>query len=315
MILKQHISVFIFALVCAGVLSISMAQAEPRQEHTRSVMLQKMFAAKTESRKSDNKGSTKGLYTTGKGTSHVETINGRDFVVYTPPGRTGKKRNLPLLIVLHGGFGSADQIHKYIGLDPYADQNNFIIAYLNGTKVAAGLPEKFRGWNAGGCCGQPQARNIDDIGFVTDVIKFMKRNYNIDSNRVYGTGHSNGAMMTQRIMCETDLYHDAVTLSGTLQMDIKSCPRARGEHVLNIHGVDDENLPVAGGYTVKGLNKKTNYKSQAYTKQVFDRSGATYDLLLLEGADHNPQTLNAALWKTEGVSLPQKIVSELGLDR
>ena len=91
-------------------------------------------------------GSDKGFYTKGSGESHSEILDGRSFIVYTLPNihQTGR---IPLLLVLHGGFGNASQIQNYMGLDPYADKDGFIVAYLNGTQVATGLPAKFQGWN------------------------------------------------------------------------------------------------------------------------------------------------------------------------
>lgn len=276
-------------------------------------LLAKLIEKRMENRKK-GKGSDKGFYVEGKGKSITENLNGRSFIIYLPPSLP-RKGDIPLLVVLHGGFGNARHIKNYIGLDPLADKNGFAVAYLNGTQVAAKLPAKFQGWNAGGCCGQPQIRKVDDIGFITNVIGFISEKYGIDPAQVYGTGHSNGGMMTQRIMCETDLYKSGVSISATLQLDIKVCPKAEGDHIMNIFGKDDRNVPIEGGHTSVGFNKRTNYKSQAYAQEVFERSGATYDLLLLEGADHSPETINAVLWKTQNRSLPETIVSYLELDQ
>ncbi len=189
------------------------------------------------------------------------------------------------------------------------------MAYLDGTQVAKKLPPKFKGWNAGDCCGQPQARDIDDISFIRAVIDSMHDAYGINKSHVYGTGHSNGGMMTQRIVCETNLYKGAVSLSGTLQMNVTSCPSARGANLVNIHGAKDANLPPEGGHTIKGFNKKTSYKSQQFSKAVFAKSGATYDLLLLKDADHSPLTLNGVLIEEHGMTLPETIVHYLKLDQ
>lgn len=284
--------------------------AEDGNERKRGI-IKRMMAQKRESANNPD-GSKKGFYVKGKGQSHNETLMDRDFIVYTPP-KLPKHGDVPLLVVLHGGFGNAAHIQNYIGLDAMADKGGFIVAYLNGTKVARGLPEKMQGWNAGGCCGQPEAKQVDDVGFISRVIGFIAQKYGADINRVYGTGHSNGGMMTQRIICETDLYQNGVSISGTLQMDRQSCPNARGNVMVNIHGAQDENLPIEGGHTEKGFNKKTDYKSQAYARSVFESSGARYDLILLQGADHSPETINAKLWETENMSLPHKIVRTLGL--
>lgn len=261
----------------------------------------------------ESKGSKEGFYVRGKGQSINETINGRTFITYLPQS-FDKTQNLPLLIVLHGGMGSGAQIKNYIGLEPYADQGNFILVFADGTQVARKLSDRFKGWNAGGCCGVPEADNVDDIGFLSDVIDYMHTTYKVDKNQVFGTGHSNGAMMTLRVMCETDLYNGAITLSGTLQMDVKTCPSAQGAKIMNIHGSEDKNLPPEGGHTSAGINKKTLYTSQTFTQEVFKKSGGHYELVLLEGVDHSPNSINEGLIKVYGKTVPEMIVDYLKLD-
>ncbi len=291
----------------------------PQPSHSREKnsegFLGKIIKKKMEQRENENnnKGSKEGLYIQGSGKSENLQLGDRTFTLYTPKS-FDKTKNRPLLIVLHGGFGSAKQIQNYIGLDPLADKFGFAVAYMDGTQVARKLPEKFKGWNAGDCCGQPQANNIDDVSFISGAIEYMHNNYGIDKSHVYGTGHSNGAMMTQRIICETDLYKDAITLSGTLQMDVKTCTKSKGSRIKNIHGAKDTNLPVEGGHTVEGFNKKTDYNSQESTKSVFAASGTNYELLILEEADHSPATLNEGLINTYGKTLPETIVEYLNLD-
>lgn len=273
-----------------------------------------IFADRQDNKRGQMVIANKGFYKNGNGTLETLTLNDRDFIVYTPVKYSSSddvKR--PLLIVLHGGLGRASQIQNYIGLDPLADQKDFIVAYLDGTKVSRKLSKKRKGWNAGGCCGLPEDSKVDDIGHITNVIDYMESHYNIDKNRVFGTGHSNGGMMTQRIFCETDLYASAVSISGTLQIENASCKAASGKKILNIHGAQDANLPPEGGHTTTGVNKETKYKSQDYAREIYERDGAQYDLLLLEGAEHKPDTINLVLIKTEGMTLPEKIVSYLGL--
>jgi len=257
-------------------------------------------------------GSNQGLYVRGKGTLLQHSINDREILIYLPP-TLKKKGDIPLLIVLHGGFGQATQIQNYLGIDPLADQGKFIVTYVDGTKVSRRLPDKFKGWNADGCCGEPMRAKIDDVTHIKKIITYLTEMYGIDPNQVYGTGHSNGAMMTQRMMYETNLYQSAVSISGTLQMEDHSYSYAKGKHLLNIHGTMDDNVPIEGGHTKAGINKQTAYKSQSYSKDLFERSGGQYDLLLLKGADHKPETINAKLIETEHLTLPQKIISYLGL--
>lgn len=277
------------------------------------IIMQKMMDKRADNGTAQVESSKQGLNILGAGTAETRKIGARDFIVYTPPSLPPEGAR-PLLVALHGGFGNGSQIRGYLGIEPYADKYGFMVAYPSGTAVSRALSDNRAGWNGGECCGQPSETNVDDVGFITSVVDTLAANDGVDKKQVYGTGHSNGAIMTYRLLCETDLYRAAVPLSGTLELDVDSCPAAKNKPILAIHGENDQNLPVAGGHTTTGINARTNYRSQEYTRRVFMKSGAAYQLVILPGAEHRPETLNAALLKTENMTLPQTIVHFLGLD-
>ena len=66
-----------------------------------------------------------------------------------------------LVVVLHGGFGTAAQARQSYGWDAKADAEGFVVVYPNGIDKA---------WNAGTCCGRPQREGIDDVKFLGAVI-------------------------------------------------------------------------------------------------------------------------------------------------
>ena len=246
-------------------------------------------------------------------------FGGRDLLVYSP-------RNLPpigtraLVVVLHGGLGNAAMIENGLGerglkLDAVAEKDGFVVAYLNGTKVARLLGPNRLGWNAGGgCCGVPAQENVDDVGYITGAVKYLSGKYGIDPKRVFGMGHSNGAMMTMRMMCETNVYQAAISISGPLNLDGQSFPNVKGKRILSIHGADDQNVPVAGGRGTKAISG-VDYKSEEYTKQVLIHSGAEYRLQIVPGADHALANIDQRIRDIEGVSLAEKSAKFFGLAR
>jgi poly(3-hydroxybutyrate) depolymerase len=127
-------------------------------------------------------------------------------------------------------------------------------------------------------------------------------------------GHSNGAMMTQRLMCETRLYAAAVAISGPLNLETGNCPAARGKRLLAIHGADDENVPIAGGRGTKGMSEAV-YSSEKRTRQIFTGSGASYDLQVVAGADHQLDHIDTAIQQTEGQTIAEKAARFFGLVR
>lgn len=240
-----------------------------------------------------------------------ESYDGRDFVVYMP-------QNLPpagarlLVIGLHGGLGNDRAFEKKIKMDAVAEKHGFIVAYLNGTPVGQILPGSMKGWNAGGgCCGVPFKRNVDDVGYIKAATDYLAQKYGIANGRIFVIGHSNGAMMSQRMLCTTQVFAAAVAISGPLNIDVDSCPAASGKRVLSIHGIEDKNVPVNGGFGTKGV-KDINYKSEAYTNNVYDRSGASYSLITVS-ADHSLENIDAALIQAQKVSIAEKAASFFGL--
>ncbi len=246
-----------------------------------------------------------------------ENYAGRDFIVYVP-SRLPPPGTRALVVVLHGGLGNAQRIvaqqsEHGLNLNAEADQDGFLVAYLNGTPVTRFLGADKLGWNAGGgCCGQPAANNIDDVAYIKSTVQYLARQFAVDPQRVYGMGHSNGAIMSLRVICETGIYAAAISIAGPVSGDNASCPGARGKRILAIHGTEDTNVPVDGGRGTKGLSGVV-FNSEQRSRQIFENSGASYTLLLLPAADHLLDHIGEALQKAEGVSIAQKAVRFFGL--
>jgi len=253
--------------------------------------------------------------------SKTETLGGREAVVHVPD-RLPPQGARALVIVLHGGLGNADRIANRQGgvqsesgmnLDEEAEAHGFIVAYLNGTRVARLLGDRFEGWNAGGgCCGVPSQQGVDDVAYITGVVDELARRYGVDRSQVYGLGHSNGAMMVQRVMCETTVLAAVVAISGPLNLDTDRCPGAKGRRILAIHGEDDRNVPLNGGVGPLGLSRIA-YRSEAQSREAMVRSGATYTLDVLPGIDHALPHIAAAVQSGEGTSLAHKVAGFFGL--
>ena len=249
----------------------------------------------------------------------MESYGGRSMMVYVP-SQLPSPGTRALVVVLHGGIGNAQPIESGgsengLNMDSAAEKNGFIVAYLNGTRATRSMGADKLGWNAGGgCCGQPAINNVDDVGYVDGSVNYLAGKYGVDRSRIYGMGHSNGAMMTERLMCESKIYAPAVAISGPLNLETGNCPAARGKRILAIHGADDENVPVAGGRGTKGISGAI-YNSEERTRQVFTNSGASYELQVVRGADHKLDDIDAVIQKMEGQTIAEKATEFFGLAR
>jgi polyhydroxybutyrate depolymerase len=162
------------------------------------------------------------------------TVDGRErsFQVYRP---TALPDRAPLVVMLHGGFGSASQAEAYYGWDAKAEVNHFVVAYPDGVN---------RAWAVGdGCCGTPGSAGVDDVAFVSAVVATLSRRLPIDADRVYATGISNGGLLAYRLACDTTLFAAIGPDSATL---LGACPSPAPVSVLHIHGTADQNIPYDG---------------------------------------------------------------------
>lgn len=135
------------------------------------------------------------------GDYELTIVNGADrrqVLLHLPPAYDDDAR-LPLLIVLHGGGGSGQQVRRSTGMDADADQYGFIVAYPNGS---GRLGSVLLTWNAGHCCGYAMESAVDDVGLLRVMINSMIAHYAVDPTRVYITGMSNGGMMAHRAGAE-----------------------------------------------------------------------------------------------------------------
>jgi poly(3-hydroxybutyrate) depolymerase len=246
-----------------------------------------------------------------------ENYDGRNMLVYVP-SQLPAKGTRALVVVLHGGLGNAQRIESgqsenALNMDAVAEKGGFIVAYLNGTPATLRFGADMLGWNAGGgCCGQPAEKNVDDVRYIKGAVQYLAAQYGIDPSRLYGMGHSNGAMMTQRLMCETGIYAAAVSISGPLNLDGANCVAAHGKRILAIHGAEDANVPIAGGRGTQGISRAV-YNSEERTRQSFVNSRASYELLVVKGADHRLEHIEDAILQTEGVSIAEKAAQFFGL--
>ncbi len=171
--------------------------------------------------------------------------NTRSYIIHLPTSfYQNKDQKFPLVIALHGGGGSADDMMRLTGLNEKADNANFIVVYPEGLRN----PSRLRTWNAGRCCGANASFfNVDDVGFISALIDTMVARYHVDGKRVYATGHSNGAMLCYRLANELSNKIAAIAPnSGSFQFYGTYSPW-RNVPVIHIHSKKDSNVKYLGG--------------------------------------------------------------------
>jgi polyhydroxybutyrate depolymerase len=230
----------------------------------------------------------------------------RSYRLYIPPGLPTPA---PLVVMLHGGFGSAQQAERAYGWDELADGAKFVVAYPDGIG---------RAWNvSGGCCGRPGREGIDDVGFVTAVVNDVAGNVDIDRARLYATGISNGGMLAYALACNTSIFA-AIGPDSATQLDKCSAPHPTS--VMHIHGTADPRIRYDGGpgtdvatpdggpsmpdlnafwRNVDHCGPPTTATEGAVTRSTADcPDGRSVALLTVDGGGHEwPKLATQALWQ------------------
>ncbi len=165
----------------------------------------------------------------------------RTYQLHLPTDYNGSTE-LPMVIAMHGGFGSGPQLETQSKLSEKADDANFIVVYPEGVPSLLNI----RTWNAGGCCGYAMNNDIDDVGFISALIDSLSNELAIDNNRIYATGMSNGAFMSFRLACELSEEIAAIApVAGTMNVD--QCEPSRAVPIIQFHSFEDSNVPYLGG--------------------------------------------------------------------
>lgn len=152
----------------------------------------------------------------------------------------------PLLFSFHGGGGNMDvqADDSYYGFVTGSERAGYIAVFPNGySPFRSG---KLATWNAGICCAGARDKNIDDVGFVRQILKHLRQQLNIDERRIYATGMSNGALLSHRLACEmADTFRGIASVAGS--DGTLHCQPTRGVDILEIHARDDEFVLFDGG--------------------------------------------------------------------
>ena len=163
----------------------------------------------------------------------------REYILYIPKSYDGTSA-VPLMLNFHGFGDNASDYMNYADMRPLAESDTFLLVYPQGSCLNGSSH-----WNA--CpIGGDNKSNADDFGFVEAMINEISSQYNIDMERVYAAGYSNGGMMAYGLAnYKSDLIAAIASVSGAM-LDCTG-PTSHPMPVVDLHGTSDGVLPYDGG--------------------------------------------------------------------
>jgi polyhydroxybutyrate depolymerase len=188
----------------------------------------------------------------------------RRYLIYIPAKYDATKPT-PVVVVFHGGGGNPESMIRLTGMNAKADESGFIVVYPFGTGKLANSLLTF---NGGECCGYAMQNKVDDVGFTRELLDDLAKVANVDADRVFATGLSNGGIMAHYVASElSDRIAAIAPVGGPLMME---APRnKRPVPMMHFHGTADAFAPFQGGYGkgFLGRSKVTKFRSVDHTIQ------------------------------------------------
>ncbi|MEE6263863.1 alpha/beta hydrolase family esterase [Plantactinospora sonchi] len=168
--------------------------------------------------------------------THYVTVDGRKrtFRLYRP-AELSPSAPVPLVVMLHGAFGSGQQAEAAYGWNTAADRHGFVVAYPDGLH---------RSWAVSAdCCGPPARDDVDDVAFIGATVATISTRLPVDPHRVYAAGMSNGGMLAYQLACQTTTFAAIGVVAGKL---LGRCPSPAPISVIHVHGTADDVVPYDG---------------------------------------------------------------------
>ena len=203
------------------------------------------------------------------------------------------KPNSPAVILLHGYGDFPRMMETYSGFSFLADKEGFLVVYPYGTNSEV---DKSLSWNAGFCCGTALFNLVNDVNFLQELKSYLVKKYEVDPNKIYLAGFSNGALLTLKIAAEKpEMFaaYGAMAVSVGGQGLGSDCwvyfPKPKiAPRVIMIHGTNDPAVPYEGG---PGKYRKTlpaplSVLSFEKSKNFWIGSGADFKWLVSKDRGH-----------------------------
>ena len=177
----------------------------------------------------------------------------REYLVHFPRDYDSSIA-LPVVFNLHGYGGYAMDHLAYADMRSLSDQEGFILVYPQGSCLD-GNPH----WNSF-LSGSDNKSDAEDIDFFSALINEISNNYNVDSDRIYACGYSNGGMMSYALACALSERVAAIgSISGTMLDWPEVCSPTHPMPVIIFHGTNDDVLPYEGNSEFTSVSYAVDY--------------------------------------------------------
>lgn len=137
----------------------------------------------------------------------------REWYVYEPTAyRMNPSKKIPAVLAIHGYSCTGKLFAENSEWHMVGERRGFFVLYVSAypsNMHSGGRTVPLPTWNSVG-----MEAETDDMHYISTVISHFKAHYPVDDERIYVSGHSNGSLMTQRLMREKPLEFAAFAPQG-----------------------------------------------------------------------------------------------------
>jgi polyhydroxybutyrate depolymerase len=205
----------------------------------------------------------------------------RNYIFHVPASYKAST-SIPVVVLLHGGNGSAATIGNITstngGFNGLSEAKGFIAVY----------PDSLSGnWDDG---RESIPNKTNDVAFVAAALDAIGLDYNVNTNKVYVAGISNGGMMSQRLACELpDRFAAVAVVAANMPTALANvCNLGQAIPITFFSGDADPLMPFNGG-VVRGTIGGNVLSASASVNFWATRNGARF---ASSQALPNPDTLD-----------------------
>ena len=152
-------------------------------------------------------------------------------VIIQTPDVIDTSKSYPIVFALHGRGGNNN---SWV---------NHLINYTNSGEFIGIYPQGYlESWNLG-----PEPSNANDVEFINLIVDELQNYDNLNFDKMYAIGTSNGSGMVNKLAIETNHFKAIAPIASQLIESLPLLDSTNPVSVLQVNGAADTTIPIDGG--------------------------------------------------------------------
>ena len=152
-------------------------------------------------------------------------------VIIQTPNVIDTSKSYPIVFALHGRGGNNNSWVNH--LMNYTNSGEFVGIYPQGY---------LESWNLG-----PEPSNANDVEFINLIVDELQNYDNLNFDKMYAIGTSNGSGMVNKLAIETNHFKAIAPIASQLIESLPLLNSTNPVSVLQVNGAADTTIPIDGG--------------------------------------------------------------------